>query len=127
MEVVAGAVAALTHDAVADDDVGVPGVGQPAAGFAGRRQQHDVAVGQRGEVGDQAVQPVAALHQHQPAGRAEECRRVVDAPREVGVGQRLVGRADREPRAVAGEVEHPGSPGTGAGRGWSSSVTAAEY
>ena len=50
----------------------------------------DVAVLERGEVGDERVEVVGALDQDEPAGGAPGGRAVRDAPGEVGVGEDLV-------------------------------------
>ena len=71
MEVVGSARTALADVAVTDDDVGVPGLGQPASGVSVRCEQHDVAAGQGGEVGRERLEGVAALDQHQAPGGAE--------------------------------------------------------
>ena len=110
MQVVPWPVVALDETALTDDDVGVPRLDQLGRGVARRRQQHHVAVGERGEVGDQTVQGVAALDEHQSPGRAEQRRGVVDTTGEVGVRHAAGGRVDRDPPPVGGEVEHAGCP-----------------
>ena len=85
----------------------------------------DVAVLERGEVGDERVEVVGALDQHEPAGGTPGGRAVGDAPGEVGVGEDLVagehGGSGAEARVVEdradGRCDPPAQVGRGVQRG----------
>ncbi len=71
-----------------------------------RDEQRDVAVLQRGEVGDHGVEPVGALDEHQSTGVAEASRgSVPDALRELGVGDRTLLGPERDVATSPREVE----------------------
>ena len=105
------------------DDVRVVGRDGRVAlgGSAVGDDERDVAVLERGEVGDERVEVVGALDQDEPAGRAPGGRAVRDAPGEVGVGEDLVagehGGSGAEARVVedrrAGRVADAVSAGWG--------------
>ena len=79
------------------DDVGV--VGRDHRGTLGLapvgHDQRDVAVLERSEVGDERVEVVGALDQHQAAGRSPGLRPVGDASGEVGMAEHVVAVEDR--------------------------------
>ena len=91
----------------------------------------DVAVLERGEVGDERVEVVGALDQDEPAGRAPGGRAVRDAPGQLGVGEDLVagehGGSGAEARVVEDRADRRCDPPAEVRRGGAGGAAGAAW